>query len=117
MQFGFIAFIYLCLLFVILYEGQKDSPGFLALPRSPIDYIRILIHGMEVLVVSWFFAGPIIVGMHGGHVAALASVGLCMLLAVTAAVTNSVDTRFAPTAYRIAAIFGLISLPFMFLMT
>jgi len=117
MPIGFIVFIYSCLLFGIVCEGEEDTPSFFSLPRSATDYIRILIHGLEVLVISWFFIGPIIVGFNEGHVAALISFALCLLLSFTAAVTRHVDSRFARTAYLIAAVFGLISLPYIFLIT
>ncbi len=114
---GLLVFFGFGLLFVIFHEGHKDTPTFFSLPRSAIDYIRILIHGLELLVVCWYFVGPIIMGIYDANVAAQISCGLCMLLAFTANVTKPVDTRFARTAYIIAAVFGLLSLPYMFLMT
>ena len=116
MEYGFIV-TYLLLLFFILCEGREDTPTFVSLPRSPTDYVRIIIHGLEVLVVSWFFVGGIILGVNSGYVAASISCGLCLLLAVTAAATRSVDPRFAGTAYRIAGIIGLLSLLYMFLIS
>jgi hypothetical protein len=111
------AIICLGILLMVLWEGQADTPPFFSLPRTPVDFVRIFMHGLEVLVLSWFFAGPVIVGIHSLYIAAQISLGLCLALAISTAATKPIDARFAPTGYRISFYVGLISLPYMFLMT
>jgi len=79
-----VAVLYFLLLIIILYEGRHDTPKFFSLPRSQIDALRILFHGLEVFIVSWFFAGPIILG-YSAHIAYLLTLSLCVLLRFVAA--------------------------------
>ena len=117
MRLCFMIFIYAVLLFIIFVEGETDTPRFLSRPRTSTDFVRILVHSLEFTLVTWFFVGSYIVGFYNGDKAAQITVLLAIGLACTAATTKRIDPRFAGTAYRISAVFGLLDLPYMFLMT
>ena len=107
--------LYILLLFSIFFEGQADTPRFFSLPHTRTDYVRILMHSLEFLVVTWFLVGPIIFINSGFTGVAEIEIVFALCLGFASLYSKQVDPRFSRTGFHIAFWFGLLSLPYLFL--
>lgn len=107
----FAGILFLLLTLLIFCEGEPDAPAFLALPRCPLDYMRIVMHALEFAVIAWPIAGGFALGIYASHEVAVIEVLLSAVLCIASVVSRKIAPRFAKQGFAFALGAGLLAVP------